>query len=89
METVTVIACAIRDIQNGQVYQVPKPGRHHDVLRKMRLMGLAPVNGFTQGFVLSDGRFVDRVEAKAIAIAAVQLLERASGSRDLFSEDLW
>lgn len=42
-----------------------------------------------QGFVTSRGRFVDRIEGKKIAAAAGQLLERASTSSKLFSEDVW
>ena len=43
-----------------------------------------------QGFVTSDGRFVDREEAWRIAVDAGQVTEVAQTSRrELFSEDLW
>lgn len=37
----------------------------------------------------SAGQLVNRVEAKVIARAAHQLLERAGDSAELFSEDVW
>ncbi|MEL7169435.1 MAG: hypothetical protein AAGN64_08810 [Bacteroidota bacterium] len=47
----------------------------------------------TQGFVTSEGRFVDRVEAARLAEEADQILpssDYARGqSKRLFTEDLW
>jgi hypothetical protein len=78
---------------DGTVFDVPRPGRHHDVIRIMRMAGKpwkSPDEALhVQGFVTSTGRFVDRVEAKKIATAANQLLERESGKTELFSEDVW
>jgi hypothetical protein len=90
-----VEAAAIRsDTGDGMVYSVPRPGRHHDVIRHMRAHGYeGGVQGGLQGFVLSDGRFVMRKAALQVARKAGQLLERAptagSWAHGLFSEDVW
>lgn len=42
-----------------------------------------------QGFLTTNNRFVNRIEAKQIAINANQLLERECGKDELFSEDVW
>lgn len=96
-----IIASAIRF--NGTIYTVPRPGRHHDVICHIvdTHPAIKPVGG-EQGFIASDGatqgRFVDRLEARKIAEAAGQLI---AGRRDndgvpyvaqdgrLFSEDVW
>ena len=49
----------------GRVYTVPRPGRHHNVMRHMwNTWGDKPgeerfIRGETQGFVTSTGRFVN------------------------------
>lgn len=90
-EAVIVDVAAIR-VDEGTVYQVPRPGRHHNVIQLIREAGYeGHVNGPRQGFVLSDGRFVGREEALAIALESGQVkLEgcHAPGV-GLFSEDLW
>lgn len=76
----------------GQVFSVDPPMRHHNVIRLIRESGYeGPVGGDRQGFVLSNGRFVMRKAALRVAIKAGQV------SRDkchtpavgLFSEDVW
>ncbi|TAL43350.1 MAG: hypothetical protein EPN91_06590 [Salinibacterium sp.] len=83
-----VAAAAIRDI-DGEVFTVPPPGRHHDVIRMMFEKGRECPSLDCQGFVLSDGRFASRKAAKVVAEASGQLLPRASRLRELFSEDVW
>lgn len=74
---------------DGKVFTIPRPGRHHDVIRLMVQAGCPkPITG-TQGFLASDGKFVEREPAKVIAQQAGQLLPRASNSTELFSEDMW
>jgi hypothetical protein len=75
------------------VFTLPAPARHFHCIRAMAAAGeddpCGP--GHTQGFVLDDGRFVDRKEAGRIADANGQA-HRTVGSRVggmLFSEDLW
>lgn len=43
----------------------------------------------TQGFLTSEGRFVNRVQARQIAHLAGQDPRTTGNHRDLFSEDLW
>jgi hypothetical protein len=85
----TVERAAIKD-HDGKVYTVPRPGRHHDVIKMMvnSYFRPIPITG-EQGFVLSDGTFADRVRAREVAEAANQLLSRASTGKELFSEDVW
>lgn len=91
-----IVAAAIK--QNGMVCSVPRPGRHHDVIRAMAAAGIPiPIVG-EQGFVTSDGDFVGRREARQIAERAAQII---AGRIDadgvpytadhplLFSEDVW
>jgi hypothetical protein len=75
--------------QTGEVFTVPRPGRHGDVLRVLSDKGVSQI-GRLPGFVLSDGRFVDRKEAAQIAFRAGQYLTPpATQPGLLFSEDLW
>lgn len=76
----------------GQVFAVDPPGRHHDVIRVIRESGYGgPVGGDRQGFVLSNGRFVMRKAALRVAIKAgqVQLDKCHAPGVGLFSEDVW
>ena len=96
-----IIASAIRF--NGAVHSVPRPGRHHDVIRHIvdtnpAIQTVGGEQGFIAGDGASQGRFVDRLEARKIAEAAGQII---AGRRDkdgvpyvaqddtLFSEDVW
>lgn len=42
-----------------------------------------------QGFLTSEGRFVDRTAAWAIAVAAGQVIETGLIGEQLFSESMW
>lgn len=86
MLTVEAAAIKLRDV----VWSVPRPGRHHDVIRKMRDEGITEKQNaeWEQGFVLSDGRFARRTQAAAVAIRAGQI-ERLKWPPSLYSEDLW
>lgn len=86
-----IIGAAIQHA-DGEVYSLPPPARHHDVIR---LMG-ARFNdrreeGHEQGFITSSGAFVDRKSAWVLAERAGQLLPRAPTGPPgtLFSEDVW
>ena len=85
------IECAAIKGDDGKVYSVPRPGRHHDVIHKMREEGYAGlVSGDRQGFLLSDGRFTWRKPALHIATRAEQLIrEPTAPAHGLFSEDVW
>lgn len=86
-ERPTIIAAAV---QYGCTISLPPPARHHTIIQAMELeMGIPGIAATpqAQGFLTSDGRFVNRVEAFYIAHRAGQI-----GAKDeprLFSEDLW
>lgn len=84
-----VVAAAIKSAEDGIVYSVPAPGRHHNVIHMLAQAGFKPPVLGEQGFLLSDGRFATRTAAKYVARKAGQLLERASELKQLFSEDVW
>lgn len=89
-----IVAAAIK--QDGAICSVPRPGRHHDVIRAMARAGVPiPIVG-KQGFLTNDGLFVDRVEANRIAVMAEQTLPSPCNGlpfetvgRELYSEDVW
>lgn len=76
--------------QGGRVYSVPRPGRHHDVIKKMvHEDGLpTPIRG-EQGFLLNTGKFVRRIPARRIAHEAGQFIKEPIHPNELFSEDVW
>lgn len=82
-----VVAAAIRK-EDGRVFSIPPPGRHHDVIREMNMNG-----GFRQedeqGFLLNDGRFVGRKAALTVALYSEQIKQAKWPAHGLFSEDLW
>ena len=89
--TLTVVKAAIRT-EDGDVFSVERPGRHHDVIRLMRDSGYdGTINGDMQGFVLSDGRFVMRKAAMTAAVKSGQVTRDkcVAPGIGLFSEDLW
>ncbi len=66
---------------------LPPPARHHHILRAIANVRQDVLIGpDEQGFVTSAGRFVDRSEARRIAVDAGQTNTKHS---HLFSEDLW
>lgn len=74
---------------NGQTYSLPKPNRHHNVIR---LIG--GISGSHQeGFLDASGRFLSRIAAMQMAKDTGQL-KRAPDPKlyqgpELYSEDLW
>lgn len=83
-ETITNAA-----IQHGGItYSLDRPGRHGDILKLMAGVRVdrLPIQPEEQGFLTSEGRFVDRKEAMRIAFDAGQIEEQKS---ELFTEDLW
>lgn len=92
--TERIVAAAVRRLESHQggdgqpmpmVYSMQRPARHHHILHRMPGDAL----DVDQGFVTSDGRFVDRQEARRIAEARGQLLPAAISSTELYSEDVW
>lgn len=75
---------------DGTVWTLPRPARHHDVIRHIRDSGVKlPVGGDRQGFVLSNGQFARRKPALRVAIRAGQILNGRVIGGILTSEDLW
>lgn len=78
---------------NGQVYSLPPPNRHHDVIWEIaRVENIATVRaaGDNQGFLDDSGRYLTRKEALPVALAAGQVLDVSNvRGKSLFSEDLW
>lgn len=82
-----IIAAAIR--HKGEIYALPAPARHHDIIRHInkKTGDVVPGNS-KQGFIDSDRGFVSRRDARYLAIVQEQIKE-AGHPTELFSEDLW
>lgn len=61
--------------------------RHKNVYKAMADKGITNRAGCTEGFVGKSGRFYDREEASAVAVAARQVPSDHTGA--LNSEQLW
>ena len=74
----------------GIIYSAPIPNRHHDIIKTMIVVSKIPhpFVGMVQGFLTSEGNFVNRKEAYKIAKEAKQLLREHPGG-SLFSEEVW
>lgn len=73
------------------IYAVTPPARHHNVLHMVRdKFNVNTEVEHKQGFLLSNGEFIDRNPATKVAREAGQLIR---GDKDgdwmLTSEDLW
>lgn len=68
----------------------PQPGRHHTAIHGLHaLTGHKTSADDEQGFVTSDGVFVDRKEGCRIARAAGQIVTKHGPDDVLYSEDMW
>ena len=87
-------AAAIRTEEN-EVWSVPAPGRHHNVIWLMREVGCSVecIAASEEGFVTDVNEFVSRSAALTIARASGQLLEEyrklADDLGELYSEFVW
>lgn len=91
---IVAAACRIRQGsgcgQDDLVISMAMPYRHSHIIQRMFLrFGIENVQPDDQGFVTDDGKFVDRKEAKRIAIAANQVRIDRTLHDELFSENLW
>lgn len=74
----------------GKPWSVPRPGRHHDVIRLWaRQTGRRLPAGSVQGFLTDAGRFLDRDAALVHARETRQIMRPALLGSVLTSEDLW
>lgn len=82
-----IVAVAV--MLDGEVWQLPRPARHHHVLMALDhvLPGRA-IEAHEQGFMTNTGRYVTRQEAAMIATQAGQVATLHAPPQ-LFSEDLW
>lgn len=79
---------------DGKVYALPKPNRHHDVIRMIAAENGIGIQGpDVQGFLDYNGLFMNRSGAYIRALKNGQLNRRsgpgAYNGQDLYSEDLW
>jgi len=88
---IAIVAVALQH-PSGLIFTVPRAKRHHHIINNTAL-SVGTVNVCRQGFLTSDGVFVDREAAMLIAIDADQVIKRPDGtlntSAELFSEDVW
>lgn len=82
-----IVASAIRG--NGLVLTLPKPARHHDIIRAAIFAGVETLKGAEQGFLTSDGEFLTRKSALVHALACDQVRGGKTIGSVLTSEDLW
>ncbi len=77
-------------MKDGKVYSLPRPNRHHDLIRHMvDVLGIPkPIYG-TFGFLDHESTFILRRPAKTIARECGQLLPDEQGKAELYSEDIW
>lgn len=80
---------------NGRTYSLPKPNRHHDIIRLIYKETGKGIDGpDVQGFLDNYGNFLNRYEAMDHAKQHNQLIRPENqtniynGSK-LFSEDIW
>jgi hypothetical protein len=83
-----VATAAIRH-KDGLIFSLPRPNRHHNISHALHALGIKQGERGEQGFILSNGEFATREEAKLVAIEANQLLTRAQDGDKLYSECLW
>lgn len=85
-----IVAAAI--FLDGFVAVARPKERHHDIIQNLAACGFPTPVGGVQGFLTSEGIFVDRKMAMIMARANHQLLPREGQhgvGGDLFSEDVW
>ncbi len=75
-------------IMPDKMWTLPPPYRHGDLIFILTGRGYkTPITG-QQGFVTSDGKFIDRENGLILARKNGQLLQEYN-PKFLFSEDLW
>lgn len=77
---------AIKMAEDGRIFT----GTHHFlcIRRANEELGTFSCPRHDQGFITNTGRYVDRIEAAQIAIAAGQISKLRHHSTELFSEEL-
>ena len=82
-----ILLAAIKTGDNQVSVSLHPESRHSEIIHHLARCGFeTPIKG-EQGFLTSTGRFVNRVEAKEIAIKSGVVNE--TEFNQLYSEDLW
>lgn len=90
MNVITHVAIVYKD----KTYSLPAPNRHHNVIHVIAEENGVGIRGTDiQGFLDSEGNFLDREQAFILASKNGQLKRRTGPNHyqgnELFSEDLW
>lgn len=76
-------------IYQGKLWTLPKPNRHHNIIKLYyKTTGLS-LNEHKEGFLDDHGNFLDRTQALKHALNCGQIKEPKFQPDLLFSEDLW
>lgn len=90
-ERPVIIRAAIKAKDTDHIFHLPRPKRHHHILHEF--FPNVSKNPYDQGFLTSEMKWVNRVDAFIIAKAANQIIARHDGrvydGPDLYSEDVW
>ena len=79
-----IVAAAVQ--YRGLTISLPRPNRHHHILH---LLPMRIALTCSQGFIDSNGDFLDRKQAKLRVKETGQPTIADHQPRELFSEDLW
>jgi len=83
-----VVSVALR--KDDMIYSLPRPARHHDVIHKIYdVIDRQVTSEYEQGFLDSEGMFMDRETAMVFAKKNNQIIRLPVMSETLYSEDLW
>ena len=82
-----MIKCAAIKTPDGKIVSLPKPNRHHDIIRIIFESDGNYDHNSIQGFLTIDDKFVDRIKALKIALESKQI--QKTNFNQLYSEDLW
>jgi hypothetical protein len=77
---------------DGKCYSLPKPNRHHHVIRMIaKENGIGIQGPDLQGFLDNNGKFLNRKKAFILATANNLILDKTGNvnSKELYSEDIW
>ena len=86
-----IIAAAISYPVNDIISCIDSGERHNEIYEGLyKSYGSQLPEDLIEGFLTNTGRFVDRYEAKEIAVAANQLIVPIEETyAELYSEDVW
>lgn len=75
--------------QGNDIYSLPKPARHDDVIKMMVENNVIISAQYVEGFRLSTGEFKDRYDAGKIALETGQIRTTEDNNGKLTSVELW